>query len=128
MVLLLAAAAQAQTLGDPTRPPAGQRAGGAGGRPAGDSAGPVLEAIIISDTSRAAIISGEHVILGGKIGQARLVQVSEAAVVLLTGDSRRTLKLFPGVNKSAAGGPVKTAPDKPAKTAPGKPAKTEDEP
>ena len=41
--------------------------------------------------------------LGGKIGQARLIQVSEAAVVLLTADSRRTLKLFPGVHKRPAG-------------------------
>lgn len=105
--LWLAAGAQAQTLGDPTRPPAGQR-GSVAGRPAGDPAGLVLESIIISDTNRSAIISGEHVMLGGRIGQARLVKVSEAAVVLLTGDSRRTLKLFPGVHKRPVGEQVKT--------------------
>ena len=108
MALWLATAAQAQALGDPTRPPAGQRGGGGTGRPAGDPAGLVLESIIISDTSRSAIISGEHVMLGGKIGQARLIQVSEAAVVLLTADSRRTLKLFPGVHKRPAGERVRT--------------------
>ena len=59
----------------------------------------MLQSVIISEASRSAIISGEHVMLGGKIGQARLVKVSEAAVVLLTGASRRTLKLFPGVHK-----------------------------
>jgi MSHA biogenesis protein MshK len=106
MVLWLAAGAHAQTLGDPTRPPAGQRGGGGPGRQAGDPAGLVLESVIISDAARSAIISGEHVMLGGKIGQARLVQVSEVAVVLLTGDSRRTLKLFPGVHKRPAGEPA----------------------
>ncbi len=109
VALWLAAGAQAQVLGDPTRPPAGQRGSGSvGGRAAGDPAGLVLESIIISDTNRSAIISGEHVMLGGRIGQARLVKVSEAAVVLLTGDSRRTLKLFPGVHKRPAGEQVKT--------------------
>ncbi len=63
----------------------------------------MLQSVIISDTSRSAIISGEHVMLGGKVGPARLVKVSETAVVLLTGDSRRTLKLFPDVHKRAAG-------------------------
>jgi hypothetical protein len=104
-VLWLATAAQAQTLGDPTRPPAGQRGGGSG-RATGDPAGLVLESVIISEASRSAIISGEHVVLGGKIGPARLIKVSEAAVVLLTGDSRRTLKLFPGVHKRPAGEPA----------------------
>jgi hypothetical protein len=52
--------------------------------------------VIISETSRSAIINGEHVMLGGKIGPARLIKVSEATVVVLTGDARRTLKLFRG--------------------------------
>jgi hypothetical protein len=95
----LGAAAQAQELGDPTRPPPGLRGGAGTGREAGEPAGLVLQSVIISDTTRSAIISGEHVMLGGRIGPARLIKVSEAAVVLLTGDSRRTLKLFPGVQK-----------------------------
>jgi len=61
----------------------------------------VLQSVIISEASRSAIISGQHIMLGGKIGPARLVKVSEAAVVLLTGGSRRTLKLFPDVQKRA---------------------------
>jgi hypothetical protein len=92
-------------LADPTRPPPGVRggAGSAGARAAGEPGGPVLQSVIISETSRSAIISGEHVMLGGKIGPARLIKVSEAAVVLLTGDARRTLKLFPGVHKRPVG-------------------------
>lgn len=101
--LWLGAYAQAQALGDPTRPPPGLRGGtGAGsGRAASEPGGLVLQSVIISDSNRSAIISGQHVMLGGKIGPARLVKVSEAAVVLLTGDSRRTLKLFPDVQKRA---------------------------
>lgn len=103
--LVLGASACAQTLADPTRPPPGVRGtGSAGGRGAGDSGGLVLQSVIISETSRSAIINGEHVLLGGKIGPARLIKVSEAAVVLLTGDARRTLKLFPGVHKRIVGG------------------------
>ena len=101
----LGAAAQAQALGDPTRPPPGLRGGTgtASARAAGEPAGLVLQSVIISEANRSAIISGQHVMLGGKIGQARLVKVSEAAVVLLTGASRRTLKLFPDVHKRAVG-------------------------
>lgn len=106
--LALGAAAHAQALADPTRPPPGVRggAGSASGRGAGESGGLVLQSVIISETSRSAIINGEHVMLGGKIGPARLIKVSEATVVVLTGDARRTLKLFPGVTKRALGGDV----------------------
>jgi MSHA biogenesis protein MshK len=106
--LALGAAAHAQALADPTRPPPAVR-GGAGspsGRGAGEPGGLVLQSVIISDTSRSAIINGEHVMLGGKSGPARLIKVSEATVVVLTGDARRTLKLFPGVTKRALGGDV----------------------
>jgi len=99
VALGLVAAAQAQGLSDPTRPPPGLRGGAARGT--GESSGLVLQSVIISDTRRSAIISGQHVVLGGRIGPARLIKVSEAAVVLLTGDSRRTLKLYPGVQKRA---------------------------
>lgn len=97
--LWLCTSAQAQGLDDPTRPPPGFRGGAGAARASGPAEGLVLQSVIISDTNRSAIISGQHVALGGKIGAARLVRVSEAAVVLLTGEDRRTLKLFPGVHK-----------------------------
>ena len=70
--LWLCASAQAQGLDDPTRPPPGFRGGAGATRPAGSPEGLVLQSVIISDTNRSAIISGEHVALGGKIGAARL--------------------------------------------------------
>jgi hypothetical protein len=89
----------ASALDDPTRPPAGVRTAVS---PRGPSEGLVLQSVIISPSSRSAIISGEHVLLGGKIGAARLVNVSEGAVVLLIGNSQRRLELYPGVHKHGA--------------------------
>jgi hypothetical protein len=84
-------------LDDPTRPPAGLR-GATPARLPGDG-DLVLQSVIIAPSNRSAIISGEHVMLGGKIGAARLVKVSEGAVVLLIGNSQRRLELYPGVHK-----------------------------
>jgi hypothetical protein len=103
VVLAMAAAcAAALALDDPTRPPPGLRSGGVK-RAAGDEA-LVLQSVIISPSSRSAIINGEHVLLGGRIGAARLVKVSEAAVVLMIGGSQRRLELYPGVHKHAVDG------------------------
>lgn len=63
----------------------------------------MLESVLISENFRSAIISGEHVMLGQKIGDLRLVRVGETEVVLLEGGERKTLKLFPGVEKRPAG-------------------------
>jgi hypothetical protein len=48
---------------------------------------------------RSAIISGERLALGQKIRGLRLVRIGETEVVLLDGSERRTLKLYPGVQK-----------------------------
>jgi hypothetical protein len=64
----------------------------------------VLQSVLIFPDFRSAIISGEHVSLGEKIGGQRLVRVSETEVVLLDGGIRRTLKLFPGVEKRPSSG------------------------
>ena len=59
----------------------------------------MLQSVLIFPDARSAIISGERVLLGQKVGRLRLVKVAESEVVLLNGDERRTLKLFPGVDK-----------------------------
>ncbi len=100
--LMLAGPAWAQ-LADPTRPPAQATA------PTGDAAGaaavPVatgLQSIILSRHGKgrpAAVINGEVVQLGGKLGEARLVKVEEDHVVLLSGEGRETLRLMPAAEK-----------------------------
>ena len=91
-----------QALSDPTKPPAGFQSVAQG--PAGPArSGLVLQSVLISADSRSAIINGEHVMLGEKIGGVRLVRVAETEVVLLAGGAPRTLKLFPGVDKRPVG-------------------------
>ena len=99
-VALAAALASLGTLAvhaleDPTRPPM-RLPRPASAQPASDL---VLQSVIISEAGRAALINGELVQLGGRLGNARLVRVGEAEVELLVGDERRTLALFPGVAK-----------------------------
>jgi hypothetical protein len=64
--------------------------------------GLVLQSVLIHPDMRSAIISGEHVMLGQKVRGQRLVKVAETEVVLLNGAERRTLRLFPGVEKRPA--------------------------
>jgi MSHA biogenesis protein MshK len=59
-----------------------------------------LQSIIISPRHRAAIINGETVALGGKIGDATLVEVRENSVVLQSAQGKRVMELFPGVHLS----------------------------
>jgi MSHA biogenesis protein MshK len=102
----LLAAGAALGMGDPTRPPQGYYAGSGAGSGATDGEGLVLQSVIISDARRSAIISGEYVLIGGKVAGARLVKVSETEVVLLQGASRRTLRLYPGVDKRPPASPA----------------------
>ena len=68
----------------------------AGGAAAYQPAG--LQSILISKTRRAAIIDGENVELGGKYGDAKLIEVNEGHVVLRGVQGRRVvMTLFPDV-------------------------------
>ncbi|HEX8987412.1 MAG TPA: hypothetical protein VF816_05585 [Rhodocyclaceae bacterium] len=98
LAFALAGAARADALPDPTRPPA--TLGGAAADGAAD--GPSLQSIIRSNVGRpAAIISGEYVVLGGRVGDARLVRIGEDSVTLRTATGSETLTLAPGVEKKA---------------------------
>ena len=94
---LSSAASCAQALSDPTRPPA--NFGGAADADTEAGGGTVLQSVIISPTSKAAIISGVMVRLGEKYGDAVLVKVAENEVVLKTGTTSQVLKLLPGIEK-----------------------------
>ncbi|MBI3284294.1 MAG: MSHA biogenesis protein MshK [Burkholderiales bacterium] len=96
--LLLGAAAQAQDLPDPTRPPPALTATERAAAPAG----PVLQSVLIAPDRRVAIISGQAVALQGKYGDQTLVRISETEVVLSKGRERQTLKLFPDFEKKSS--------------------------
>lgn len=93
-------AVQAQTLADPTRPPAmlGVQGGAAGDvAESGTPAAPVLQSILVSREPggrRVAVINGEMVRQGMKFGDAIVERVGETEVVLRRGKTRETLKLF----------------------------------
>ena len=93
----LAAAAQAQSLSDPTRPP------GAGAMQQGAQdeapAGRQLQSVLLSGGRKLAVIDGTVVPLGGMLGEARVVRISETEVILKTGEETEVLKMYPSVDK-----------------------------
>jgi len=111
VVLLAPAIALAQAGADPTRPPAGFGVGAADMDMPDAGGGMTLQSVMISPTSRTAIISGVTVKLGQKYGDAVLVKVAESEVVLRSGATSQVLKLYPGVEKrDTAPAAAKTAP------------------
>ena len=90
----------AEELPDPTRPPAIIAIPAIAGSGTADNQPAGLRSIIISKPRRAAIIDGETVELGGKHGDARLIEVNEGSVVLKSAQGRQVLTLFPDVKIS----------------------------
>jgi MSHA biogenesis protein MshK len=89
--------ASAESLSDPTRPPASL--GFAHATLQTVASGPVLQSVFISAGQKVAIISGQTVSLGGRYGDSEVVKITDGEVTLLSGKSLRTLKLFPNVEK-----------------------------
>jgi MSHA biogenesis protein MshK len=97
--LVAGSTAAAAQLADPTRPPlaAEPAAAMAGARPSVASG---LQSVILRKKGKpAALINGEIVELGGKVGESRLVKVSEDAVVLKGPAGVETLRLMPSAEK-----------------------------
>lgn len=92
---------QAEMLADPTRPPAelGMAAAGEAEMSGMTAKGPILQSVLISAGRKSAIIGGQVVRLGEKYGEARVVKITENEVVLKTGATTETLRLFPDVEK-----------------------------
>lgn len=100
---LSAACAQAQGLSDPTRPPGSQETSG-NATDAQDDAprGTQLQSVLLSRGRKLAVIGGTTVPLGGMLGDARVVKITETEVVLKRGDATEVLKLFPGIEKQVS--------------------------
>jgi MSHA biogenesis protein MshK len=104
-------AALAQALADPMRPPATPAPSPAEGAADAEKAAARLQSVLISPARRVAVIDGRVVRLGERVGDARLVAISESQVVLQRANGRETLKLNPVVEK-------KPVPRRPAKVVP----------
>lgn len=90
----------AETLPDPTRPPA--EAGYMGSAVAAVASGPVLQSVMIAPGRRTAVISGQLLMEGELFGEAKLVRIAEGEVVLSSPEGQQTLRLFPDVVKHMA--------------------------
>ncbi len=97
---LAAGTAWAQTA-DPTRPPAGWGSTGESGS-AALSAEPELrlQSVMLPQHGKpVALIGGQTVALGGKVGDATLIRLTEKEAVLQGADGLTRLYLTPDVNK-----------------------------
>jgi hypothetical protein len=101
---LAGAGVGAETLPDPTRPPAFLFAPVDGEAAAAEAAkgGLVLQSVLIAPGRRTAIIGGRHVTIGERLGDFTLVRVDETEVLLRGPEGSRTLKLFPESQKRLA--------------------------
>lgn len=99
MLLLAANAQAAEPLPDPTRP-AAEFLAPIDTTDAAKAAASIkgLRTIIIAPDRRSAVINGEQVLLGGKVGGERLMAVCEDSVVLQGSSGRREVALYPGVD------------------------------
>ncbi len=90
-------------LPDPTRPPEGMETVEAKpGKPAAAAAG--LQTVIMRKGKKpVAVINGETVELGGKLGEATLVKLGEREAVLQGPQGREVLRLTPDAEKKPVG-------------------------
>lgn len=94
--------ARAEALPDPTRPPAALEAPVAPSAATTPPAGVGLQTIIRrAGRKPAAVINGEYVELGAKVGEAKLVQIGDDSVILQGPAGKEVLKLTPNVGKEA---------------------------
>jgi MSHA biogenesis protein MshK len=92
--------AQAQALSDPTRPP------GAAAMASPDAPQATelqLQTILLSPQRKLAVINGQTVKIGERVGDATLVTISETGVVLKRGEETQTVRLLPGLERKPAG-------------------------
>jgi len=97
VLVSMAGAVHAQPLNDPMRPPAYDAAGGTEA-----ARGSRLQSTLLSHGRRLAIIDGQTVALGGKIGDATVVDITPTQVVLRRGSETEALQLLPGAEKKAS--------------------------
>jgi MSHA biogenesis protein MshK len=91
-------------LADPTKPPAALAAPAPDAAAVGAAAVGLQSVIMRKNGKPAALINGEVVELGGKLGEAKLVKITEDAVVLRGPQGDETLRLTPAAEKKVGAG------------------------
>ena len=84
---------------DPTRPP-----GPAAGVPGGEKSaqGRMLQSVLIAPGRSLAMIDGELVRVGSRLGDAEVVKIDESGVILRSSGRMETLKLLPVAKRVAS--------------------------
>ena len=100
-IALAISGAQAQALTDPTKPPSALSAPSATPAAPEEFTGTQLQSILLSSGRKVAVINGIMVPLGGMVGEARVVRITETQVVLKKGGETEVLKMYPGIDKRA---------------------------
>jgi len=86
---------------DPTRPAGALMTPEAGGVAAPVESG-VQTVILRPGRKSAAVINGQYVEVGGKLGDKRVVKISESEVVLMGESGREVIKVTPAIEKVPA--------------------------
>lgn len=98
--LLAACGAVHAQAADPTQPPAAWLAPAESARPGEDGGGLRLQSVLLRPGGRpVAIIGGQTVVLGERLGEARLIRLNEREAVLQGADGVTHLYLTPDVEK-----------------------------
>src|SRR5258706_8478563 len=100
LLALALSSAGAQGLSDPTRPPGSGSLESAGEAP--QAAALQLQSILLSPQRKIAVINGQTVKIGERVGDATLLAISETGVVLKRGDEQQRLQLLPGLERKPA--------------------------
>jgi len=96
MLMSMSLAVHAESLPDPTRPPANLDGGATA---TAQPSGPALQVIRTINGKRSAMISGQEVKSGSRVGDAVVMRIDEDRVLLRGPGGIQTLKLFPEVEK-----------------------------
>jgi len=100
--LTWAAAVHAQGA-DPTRPASIAVGGADAGTGVSTPTETGVQTVIIRAGGKSsAVINGQHVVVGGKFGEKRVLKISETEVVLKGDNGRETLKVTPSIEKTPA--------------------------
>ncbi len=94
LLLACAAPSVAQALADPTRPPDARAS-----REPREPSRTGLQSILLSPERKLAVIDGQTVKVGDRVGQARVLAIDVDSVRLSEGGTVKTMRLLPGTQK-----------------------------
>ena len=86
---------------DPTRPPSPPSP--AAGVPGGEKGGQIrrVQSVLIAPGRSVAVVDGEMVRVGSRLGDAEVVKIDESGIVLRSSGRTETLKLLPDAKRAA---------------------------